>query len=1044
MVLRTYSTSWTKNAPYVILSFVLLVLFVLPYFQAPLTVAASFHSGSSEIDSAVLKATSRQSLPARIPPTGKGLESISGKTAASPPPVNWDEQLGLTISQDSASLAYNITAVEQTDSDGYGPVYLLNGLSDTGNWYQVGLAYDWPIDGGGYAPGFSFLYESFNSSGVSVFPANGGGGLLNYSSSINEGDQLILSLNFTGSQVVMYSRDWNTGASASVNYTGLGGSIFLGLQTANNVNGFFSGLMTEQYHAQPYLGQEGTETYLNSKVGLNSGIMWIDEYNPSTNQTLFSGSSADLAYTNPNQLQYYSSNGTSEASDAYEFISGSNVLIPVTISYSIIGGGTGYKPPILNFSSDGQPANATLTTSPATFQMDQGTKWNVTELLNGSTTGERWITLQSNGTVSQTITIQVEYVHQFFVGFNVTPANGGSVSPLTSGWYEAGSSVNIVGTSKRPFLFSSWISNTTNIQFGNFTSANTTSTINGNGGVTAKFSLLALSLTSYSETVIDGSSISDVARINGNDENVSLSISGLPSGASSSWTSSQINIGINPVSDTFNITTSFSTPPGIYTVTVKAASSNSSGSVQFSLKIDLADPLTVSFSTNDDSSPSSPILTYIYNGTSEQVALTAFPQIVYADNGSSWSFTSSLNATSTQRWEAGGANQGMATGPATIEVVYYHQYSIGFTFGSQNNITSAVGIPYPLVSYTSGGLLDQVMANGTGVWADAGTAYNYSSLIAVSSSYRWETAGNLTGMVSESTTGSSDYLPQYLVNASYALAQPTSSSNVSSPELSLLGNGSEITIPLSESGADYWMNSGSSWTASNNLSSRALERWLGANLSGTVNSAAAIRPGYSPQFFVSISQNVPAAGLVTGKNGWYNINSTLSISASANQGWRFEMWTGESGTFNQSSTGLLVTSPLNETAIFYVSLAISPASGGQVSYAYGSTSGMVSGGSTTTMYLPPGTNVSLSAGSDSTFYSPGSWSVGNGSSPSSGSFALSVESPTSVSVSFNLNLTVIALIGLAIAGVLGSVVFVVLRRGGGRDMGGGVSHTWKW
>ena len=49
----------------------------------------------------------------------------------SPLPVaNYDEQLGITFTQNFASLAYNVTAVPQIDSNGYGPAYLLNGLSN--------------------------------------------------------------------------------------------------------------------------------------------------------------------------------------------------------------------------------------------------------------------------------------------------------------------------------------------------------------------------------------------------------------------------------------------------------------------------------------------------------------------------------------------------------------------------------------------------------------------------------------------------------------------------------------------------------------------------------------------------------------------------------------------------------------------------------------------------------------------------------------------------------------------------------------------------
>ena len=55
----------------------------------------------------------------------------------------YDEQLGTTFTQDASSLAYTVIAVAQTGTDNYGPAYLLNGLGNTGYWYQVGLSYNW-------------------------------------------------------------------------------------------------------------------------------------------------------------------------------------------------------------------------------------------------------------------------------------------------------------------------------------------------------------------------------------------------------------------------------------------------------------------------------------------------------------------------------------------------------------------------------------------------------------------------------------------------------------------------------------------------------------------------------------------------------------------------------------------------------------------------------------------------------------------------------------------------------------------------------------
>src|SRR5439155_18815347 len=97
------------------------------------------------------------------------------QVSSSIPPANYDEQLGTTFTQSFASITYNVTAVAQSDTNGYGPAYLLNGLGSTGYWYQVGISYDWPFTAGGYNPGFGMNYEVFDSQGASVFPLYGGG-----------------------------------------------------------------------------------------------------------------------------------------------------------------------------------------------------------------------------------------------------------------------------------------------------------------------------------------------------------------------------------------------------------------------------------------------------------------------------------------------------------------------------------------------------------------------------------------------------------------------------------------------------------------------------------------------------------------------------------------------------------------------------------------------------------------------------------------------------------------------------------------------------
>ena len=263
--------------------------------------------------------------PPAVPLTKSILSSqasgLLAKLGAVPAPANWDEQIGSSFTQGSASLAYNITAVAQNGSFGYGPAYLLNGLSSSGFWYQIGLAYNWPYSSGGYNPGFNMVFDVFNSSGRVVFPTNGGGGLINFSGPVNPGDRIQLSLYFSNGNVVMVAHDQNTSASASINFTSQGSTSFVGdVASLSNNNGFFTGLMTEEYHVFPYVGNTKEVPYILSGPANPSAWQWADEWAPINETVLFSGATHGAVVFNNSQLHPFFLDG------AKEFINGSALM----------------------------------------------------------------------------------------------------------------------------------------------------------------------------------------------------------------------------------------------------------------------------------------------------------------------------------------------------------------------------------------------------------------------------------------------------------------------------------------------------------------------------------------------------------------------------------------------------------------------------------------------------------------------------------------------------------------------------------------------
>ncbi len=354
---------------------------------------------------------------------------------------SYDEQLGTTFTESFTSMLYYVTAVEQTDpTSGVGPAYLLNGLSNTGYWYQVSLAYNWPYTNGGYDAGFHMGYEIFDSNGNSIFPTVCCTGLLTFSGPVNQGDSVALNLYFTNSsQVVMLALDQNTGASASETYSAEGATYFAGSPSSTaNSNGFFTGLMTEWYHPAAYYGNERKVTY-SSSLALSSAWMWIDEYSPPccSNTQFFDSTSSPVSYaSNPNQLQEFTSNGATEYGDAFEFVTG-QLYYALTINYTVSGGGSGYSPPSFTFSLDGATQSVLLTESLATFQVDAYSTWSVTAALSGSSMTERWAvgSQWSSGVAISSETIVFSYQHQYRLF--VTGGSGGSNG---DGWYDVGSS----------------------------------------------------------------------------------------------------------------------------------------------------------------------------------------------------------------------------------------------------------------------------------------------------------------------------------------------------------------------------------------------------------------------------------------------------------------------------------------------------------------------------------------------------------------------------------------------------------------------------
>jgi hypothetical protein len=256
----------------------------------------------------------------------------SSVTTVAEPSPNYDVQEVEAFGESYSQLAFNVTAVEQCDSNGYGPTYILNGLSNTGYWYQVGISWNWPLQAGGYTSGFGFASEAWAPGGVTHAPSP-----VAFTGTVNSGDTVELSLSLSGDQVIASARDLNTSATGSTSFPAHRGSEFVGSQAQQSrarfsfaTQGYFTGLMIEWYHVEANFDGDLQQKVIfsESATPIVSGTLGVGEWNFSTtnptsvfSDTVNNGNPINFG-ASPDQLQQFVINGYTLSADRYEFVIG--------------------------------------------------------------------------------------------------------------------------------------------------------------------------------------------------------------------------------------------------------------------------------------------------------------------------------------------------------------------------------------------------------------------------------------------------------------------------------------------------------------------------------------------------------------------------------------------------------------------------------------------------------------------------------------------------------------------------------------------------
>jgi len=334
---------------------------------------------------------------------------------------------------------------------------------------------------------------------------------------------------------------------------------------------------------------------------------------------------------------------------------------------------------------------------------------------------------------------------------------------------------------------------------------------------------------------------------------------------------------------------------------------------------------TLSYSVIGGGTPSAPSFTADQLGSSFSQTLTNTPTAYFLDSGSFWSV--SLNplagSENSERWQSNQTPSGTISGAQTLNITYYHQFSVNFTY----TVVGGGSPASPTVDFTqygSSASVDASASPGTQGWVDSGSTYSYTNPLSGSTTMeRWDT-DSTTGSISATVTVNPSFYHQFLQTLSYQVTG--GGTGCSAPSFTANQFGTLTRQMLNTTASGYWFDNDASWTVMNPLGgSTDSERWFTSDSSGTVTAAQPLAFAYSHQFHLAVQVDPPSGGSIS-PNGFFDDGAVIQIYATANPGYAFKNWAGlGAGSFTGTSNPASVTmiAAITQTAFFASQPAVS-------------------------------------------------------------------------------------------------------------------------
>ncbi|MEM3640530.1 MAG: hypothetical protein QXH37_01200, partial [Candidatus Bathyarchaeia archaeon] len=177
--------------------------------------------------------------------------------------------------------------------------------------------------------------------------------------------------------------------------------------------------------------------------------------------------------------------------------------------------------------------------------------------------------------------------------------------------------------------------------------------------------------------------------------------------------------------------------------------------------------------------------------------------------------------------------------------------------------------------------------------------------------------GTLT-VPSEGGSVAANYKAQYYFSVSSAYGSPAPTSGWFDAGTSITAS---VTSPFSGGTGTQYVCTG--WSGTGSIPSSG----FGTSVAFTINAPSSITWNWKTQYYLMMDINPSDAGTVSPSSGWYDEGATMTISATANAGYKFNRWSGTgtgsyTGTDNQAT--ITMNGPIAETANFVTTTAPPP------------------------------------------------------------------------------------------------------------------------